>query len=84
MKDKELKLEEIVSSHTLGGSGEVQESCPGERETERSQQIHTIVNTSHNNRHMGEGLVAGKNPMNLCSCVSEVRGHGEGAGVHSD
>jgi hypothetical protein len=48
-------------------------SCPGEREVERSQQVHTIVNRSHRNRHMGEGVVEEKNlykPMDLCAKVS--------------
>ena len=32
MKDKELKLEEIEASHTLGGAGKV---VSGERQVER-------------------------------------------------
>jgi hypothetical protein len=32
---------------------------------------------------MDDGLVAGEKPMNLCACVSEERGHGEGAGGHA-
>ena len=34
MKDEEVKIEEIETSHTLGGDSGVR-SCPGEREVER-------------------------------------------------
>jgi hypothetical protein len=36
MKDKELKIYEIESSHTLGGSGEGRVHCPGESDSEGS------------------------------------------------
>ena len=35
MKDENLKLEEIESSHTPGGVGEVTTDSPGEREEGR-------------------------------------------------
>ncbi len=52
MKDQELKLEEIETSHTLGGA------CSTVR--------CTIVNSSRRSRHIGEGSVAKKTYEPVC------------------
>ena len=75
MKDKEQKLEETESSHTLGGAGEGRVQVRGKLRGCRYYSVvrYTIGNRSRRSLHMGQGLVSKKN-LNLFHTV-RILGH---------
>ena len=72
MQDEEVNLEEIETSHTLGGYRRCR--C-------YSDVRYTIVNRSRRICCRRGKVWLQKKPMDLCACESEEHEHGVGAGV---
>jgi hypothetical protein len=77
MKDKEVNLEEIESSHTLGGVGEGGVQGRGKW---RGCTYYSVVRNpgGHSGTDTRSGIWLRNKPTDLSACVSEERGHGEG------
>ena len=85
MKDKEINLDEIEASHTIGGAGEGGVQGTGEGNIEGAHATllsDTLQPNGHTGTDTSPGVWLRNKPTDLSACVTEKRGHGEGGVVY--